>query len=67
MMSERLGHWHFWLMVIGFNLTFGPQHVAGVPGMPPDLHLRRGPRLGVWKLLSSLGALIQAVAVLIFV
>ena len=38
MLSERLGHWHFWLMVIGFNLTFGPQHVAGILGMPRRIY-----------------------------
>src|SRR5215813_3441890 len=30
MLDERLGRWHFWLFVIGFNLTFFPQHLAGV-------------------------------------
>src|SRR4029079_17763953 len=34
MLSERLGKWHFWLFVIGFNLTFIPQHFAGMLGMP---------------------------------
>ena len=26
MMSERIGKWNFWTMVLGFNLTFFPQH-----------------------------------------
>src|SRR4030095_583878 len=34
MLSERLGKWHFWLFAIGFNLTFIPQHFAGMLGMP---------------------------------
>ena len=68
MMSERLGRWHFWLMVIGFNLTFGPQHVAGMIGMPRRIYTYgEGRGWEVWNQLSSLGALIQAVAVLIFV
>ncbi|MBV9547138.1 MAG: cbb3-type cytochrome c oxidase subunit I, partial [Chloroflexi bacterium] len=31
--SESLGAWHFWLMIIGFNLTFFPMHILGVMGM----------------------------------
>jgi heme/copper-type cytochrome/quinol oxidase subunit 1 len=31
--SESLGVWHFWLMLIGFNLTFFPMHILGVQGM----------------------------------
>ena len=34
MLSETLGKWHFWLMLIGFNLTFGPMHILGLQGMP---------------------------------
>ncbi|HEY3057462.1 MAG TPA: cytochrome c oxidase subunit I [Chloroflexota bacterium] len=31
--SESLGKWHFWLMTIGFNMTFFPMHILGVQGM----------------------------------
>jgi len=31
--SERLGKIHFWLMFIGFNLTFAPMHWLGLQGM----------------------------------
>ena len=34
LMSERLGKWNFWLMVIGFNGTFAVLHILGVLGMP---------------------------------
>ena len=34
MMSESLGKWSFWLMFIGFNVTFLIQHSAGLSGMP---------------------------------
>ncbi|MBZ9811354.1 cytochrome c oxidase subunit I [Mesorhizobium sp. BR1-1-9] len=34
MLSERLGRWNFWLVFIGFNLTFFPMHILGLQGMP---------------------------------
>ena len=34
MLDERLGKWNFWLMVIGFNLTFFPMHFLGMEGEP---------------------------------
>jgi cytochrome c oxidase subunit 1 len=34
MLSERVGKWNFWTFFIGFNVTFFPQHVLGLHGMP---------------------------------
>jgi cytochrome c oxidase subunit I len=34
LLDERLGHWNFWLAMIGFNLTFFPMHILGLMGMP---------------------------------
>lgn len=33
MPSEKIGRWSFWLIFIGFNLTFFPMHIAGLKGM----------------------------------
>ena len=47
MLSERLARWHFWLLYIGFILTFGPMHVSGMLGMPRRIYTYdAGPRLG---------------------
>jgi cytochrome c oxidase subunit 1 len=33
-LDNTLGKWHFWLVFIGFNMTFLVQHWLGVEGMP---------------------------------
>jgi cytochrome c oxidase subunit 1 len=68
LLSERLGRWHFWLFVIGFNLTFLPMHWAGMLGMPRRIYTYPADRgWDFWNLISSLGVPFQAAAVLIFV
>ena len=34
MLDDTLGKWHFWLLFIGFWVTFMPQYVVGLKGMP---------------------------------
>ena len=34
LLDEGLGKWHFWVTMIGFNLTFFPMHISGMLGMP---------------------------------
>ncbi|MBV8550264.1 MAG: cytochrome c oxidase subunit I [Acidobacteriaceae bacterium] len=64
MYNEKLGKWQFWLMIIGFNLTFLPQHIAGMLGMPRRIYTYApGRGWELWNLLSSLGAMVQFVAV----
>ena len=62
---EALGKLHFWLMFVGVNLTFFPQHFLGLAGMP-----RRIPdypdAFASWNQISSLGAYLSAVGVLVF-
>ena len=54
--------------MIGFILTFGPMHMAGILGMPRRVYtypVDRGWEL--WNQVSSLGAFLQAPSYLIFV
>jgi cytochrome c oxidase subunit 1 len=61
MLSERLGRWHFWLFVVGFNLTFMPMHVAGLLGMPRRIYTyASGLGWEPWNLAASLGVVLQA-------
>jgi cytochrome c oxidase subunit 1 len=68
MLSERLGVFHFWLFVIGFHLTFDLMHIPGLLGMPRRIYTYEPDRgWDTLNLLVSIGALIQAVGILVFV
>ena len=65
MYNEGLGKLHFWLSMIGFNLTFFPQHFLGLAGMPrriPDYALQ----FAEWNMWSSIGAFLFGFSQLIF-
>jgi len=67
MYSERLALWHFWLMFIGFNGTFLPQHMLGLMGMPRRVYTYDRHGLFEWyNLISSIGAFVMGVAILVF-
>jgi cytochrome c oxidase subunit I+III len=66
-LSERIGRWNFGLMFVGFNLTFFPMHILGLRGMPRRVYTY-APDTG-WgdlNLLASLGAIVLAAGVVVF-
>ena len=67
-LSETLGKWHFWLMFIGFNLTFGPMHILGLNGMPRRTY-RYPEGLGweFWNGMATIGAFTIAFSILLFI
>ena len=68
MMGRKLGQWHFWLQFIGFNLTFVPMHFSGVLGMPRRVYTYRADAgLDIWNQLSTVGAVVTGVSLVIFV
>jgi len=68
MLSERWGKLHFWLIVIGFHLTFDPQHIAGMFGMPRRIYTYpEGRGWETWNLISSIGVAFQGIATLVLV
>jgi cytochrome c oxidase subunit I len=66
-LSDRLGKANFWVMIVGFNLTFGPQHILGLQGMSRRIDTY-SPGFGfdVWNLVSTVGAYTLGVSVLLF-
>ena len=68
LLSERIGRWQFWLMVIGFNGTFLIQHLLGMMGMPRRVFTYSSNLLhwGLYNLISTIGAFILAFSVLTF-
>jgi cytochrome c oxidase subunit I len=68
MLDDRLGKWHFWLMVIGFHITFDVMHVPGLLGMPRQIYTYEPDRgWAALNMIVSVGGFIQGIAVLIFV
>jgi cytochrome c oxidase subunit 1 len=66
-LDERLGKFNFWTMLIGFNLTFFPMHFLGLWGQPRRTYTyNEGLGWDFLNLLSTVGAFVIAVSVLIF-
>ena len=68
LLNERLGKIQFWLVFIGFNLTFFPQHMLGLLGMPRrNFTYHEHGLTQLYNLLSSIGSGVMTVGMLIFV
>jgi cytochrome c oxidase subunit 1 len=74
-LHEGWGKANFWLTFIGFNLTFGPQHILGLQGMPRRVYTYKAGYLGEWhfagidwswNLVSTIGAFVIAIGVAVF-
>jgi cytochrome c oxidase subunit I+III len=68
LLSEAWGKVSFWLVFLGFQVTFFPQHILGLQGMPRRVYTYL-PETG-WgplNLLSTVGAFVLGLGVLVFV
>jgi heme/copper-type cytochrome/quinol oxidase subunit 1 len=66
--SESLAAWHFWLMIIGYNLTFFPMHILGVMGMQRRIAtypIETG--FLPWNMVETVGAFLLGFSILLFV
>ncbi len=68
MLDERLGKTSFWLMFVGFNLTFLPQHMLGLLGMPRRVYTYSHGGLWEWyNVASTIGSAVMVLGVAVFV
>ncbi|HKC22519.1 MAG TPA: cytochrome c oxidase subunit I [Gaiellaceae bacterium] len=66
-LDERLGKLQFWLVFIGFNLTFFPQHLLGLMGMPRrNFTYTEHGLTQLYNLISSIGSGVMAIGLLVF-
>jgi cytochrome c oxidase subunit I len=67
MLDERLGLLSCALVFVGFHLTFFPQHLLGLHGMPRRIYTYLPDTgWGFWNLVSTVGAFVLALGMLVF-
>ncbi|GGM25723.1 cytochrome ubiquinol oxidase subunit I [Paraliobacillus quinghaiensis] len=60
-LNEKIGKWHFWLFVIGFNLTFMPMFFVGLDGMSRRMYTySESTGWAPWLGFSAVGSLVMA-------
>jgi cytochrome c oxidase subunit I+III len=66
LLDEAAGKWSFWLLLIGFNLTFFPLHQLGLHGMPRRVYTYlESSGWGRLNLIATVGAGVIALALII--
>ena len=66
-LGEKMGKWNFWVMLVGFNLTFGPMHILGMQGMMRRTYTyTEGQGFNLWNMVATIGAFTIAVSLILF-
>jgi cytochrome c oxidase subunit I len=67
LLHEGLGKVHFWLLFVGFNLAFFPQHLLGLEGMPRRIYTYdHGGTWEAYNLISTIGSYVMGLGILVF-
>jgi cytochrome c oxidase subunit 1 len=66
LLDETLGKWQFWLLFVGFNLAFFPQHLLGLEGMPRRIYTYANESWEGYNLASTIGSYVMGIAILLF-
>jgi cytochrome c oxidase subunit 1 len=67
MVNERLAKAHFWLFVVGFQITFNTMHIQGLLGMPRRVYTYPADRgWEIWNQITTLGVFFQIAGVACF-
>jgi cytochrome c oxidase subunit 1 len=68
MIDERLGKLTFWLLFVGFNMTFFPMHILGLKGMTRRIYTYPAEMgWGSLNLLATIGAFIILAGGIVFI
>jgi len=68
MLNDKLAYATFWLMMLGFNVTFFPMHFLGVAGMPRRMSVYpTGTGWDFWNIVATGGAFLLAASVWLFI
>ncbi len=66
LLNETLGKLSFWVMFIGFNMTFFPMHAMGLEGMPRRIYtFQPGTGWGTLNLIATIGSFILGAGILV--
>jgi cytochrome c oxidase subunit I len=68
LLNEKLGKANFWVMLLGFNLTFAPMHILGLQGMSRRIYTYdAGYGFDFWNKVCTIGAFTLAFSVAMFI
>jgi cytochrome c oxidase subunit I len=68
LMDEGLAKLCFWILFVGFNLTFFPMHILGLKGMPRRIYTYQTEMgWGPANLLATIGACLIAIGGIVFI
>jgi cytochrome c oxidase subunit 1 len=67
-LNDRVGKWHFWITLVGFNLTFGPMHILGLQGMSRRYFTYSADQgFDFWNMVATIGAFTIALGLIVFI